>query len=349
MRILSHVFVVLTSLLLLGGCNLGSNEAPTKPKKRPKSEHLVEIQEAVRAPVSSAYQRTGSLKARRVARIYSQEEGRILELPWFEGDQVEKNALLLRLDDALLKAEVDKARATSRQARVDLKRIGDLVKRNAASKDELERTRTRLDVAKAEQRMLETRLGYMRIKAPFSGLVSERLVEPGDVVEEHTHVLTLLDPASLIIEVQVSELLLPHLKLGDPVSIRIDALGADSFPGKILRIHPSLDRNTRQGTIETLLEPVPAGALAGQFARVTLNTASAPRLMIPFPALQRDRKSEYVYLVDGESKARRRDVRSGLRVADRVEILEGLEAGEQVVMRGFLGLTDGKTVAPTRR
>ncbi len=328
---------------LFGGCDREAVES-SAPSKHTESAHLVAVQAVVREPISSAYQRTGSLKARKIARIYNQEEGRIVELPWFEGDQIEQSAPLLRLDDALLQAELDKARATARQARLDLKRMGDLVRRNAASKDEVERARTALDVAAAEQRMLETRLGYTRIEAPFAGVVSARLVEPGDVIGEHTHVLTLIDPASLVIEVQVSELLLPHLKVGDPVEIRIDALGAEVFSGSILRIHPALDRNTRQGVVEAALEPVPTGARAGQFARVTLETAAIPRLLIPFPALRRDREGEYVYVVDADFKAQRTAVRSGLRAADRVEILEGLEPGQRVVTRGLLGLGSGKRV-----
>lgn len=338
---------IVCACLLLGGALTGCDRqtgGTSVPKQKPASEHLVEVQPVVLEPVSSAYQRTASLKARRIARVYNQEEGRILDLPWYEGDRVEKNALLLRLDDALLRAELDKAWATARQANLNLERLDNLVKRNAVSKDERERARTALDVAMAERRMLETRLSYMRVEAPFTGLVSARLAEPGDVIGEHTHVLTLIDPSSLVIEVQVSELLLPHLKLGNLVEIRIDALGRVEYSGKILRIHPALDPSTRQGVVEVALDPVPEGARAGQFARVTLKTAVAPRLLIPFPALQRDRQGEYVYLVDADSKARRTLVRSGLRAAQRVEILEGLSPGQQVITRGLLGLADGKKV-----
>ncbi len=323
--------------------------APANGKKGPASEHLVQVQPVLFQPVSSVYERSGSLRVRRIARIYTQEEGRVRELPWFEGDLVKEKDVLLRLDDALLQAERDKAKANQRQADLDLKRMRNLVQRNAASKDELERARTALDIASAEQRILQTRLGYMQLRAPFDGMVSERLVEPGDVIGEHTHVLTLVDPSSLVVEVQVSELLLPQLKRDDPAQIRIDALGRGLHQGRILRIHPVLDRNTRQGVVEVLLEPVPKGARAGQFARVTLQSAKVHRLLIPFPALQRDRQGEFVYLIDDDGKAQRAGVRSGLRVAERVEILEGMEEGQQVVTRGFLGLTPGERVKTVKQ
>ncbi len=343
-HLLPHIGLILLPIILLAGCGEHAATPAKHTKKEVAGAHLVETQSLSLAPTASSYTRSGSLRARRVARIYNQEEGRILELPWFEGDAVESGALLLRLDDALLRAELDKAKATARQARLDLKRWKNLVDRNAASKDEFERSRTALDIAAAEQHMLQTRLGYMQINAPFSGLVSARLVEPGDVVGEHTHVLTLVDPSSLVIEVRISELLLPRLAVGDAVGVRIDALDNQSLSGSILRIHPQLDRNTRQGVLEILLEPVPEKARAGQFARVTLKTAATPRLLLPFSALQRDRQGEFVYRVDDQSKARRAPVHSGLRVADRVEILQGLNVGDEVVTRGFLGLSAGKQV-----
>ncbi len=344
-----HASILLLSLaMLLASCE-EHTASPAKPKKRDADTHLVETQSLTLEPLSSSYTRTGSLRVRRLARIYNQEEGRILELPWFEGDQVGSDALLLRLDDALLRAELDKAKATARQARLELKRWKNLVDRNAASMDEMERAHTALDVAAAEQRMLETRLGYMRIQAPFSGLISARLVEPGDVIGEHTHVLTLVDPSSLVIAVPDSELLLPHLAGGDPVTARTDALGSRNLSGGILRIHPQLDSNTRQGVIEILLDPVPQDARAGQFARVTLQTAASPRLLIPFTALQRDRQGEFVYRLDDQSKAQRVAVHSGLRAAERVEILHGLKPGDEVVTRGFLGLSDGKRVQRSGR
>jgi membrane fusion protein (multidrug efflux system) len=182
------------------------------------------------------------------------------------------------------------------------------------------------------------------IRAPFDGVISARLAEPGDVVPRYTHLLTLIDTESLITEVAISGLLIPHLGLGDMAQIRIDALGDRAFEGRITRLHPTLDSTTRRGIVEVTLQPVPAGALPGQLCRVTLHTAAGSRYRIPFMALRRDQQGEFVYLVDAEQHVHRTPVRSGLRQGDRVEILEGLDAGEQVVTRGFLGLGENMKV-----
>lgn len=299
---------------------------------------------AERTPLATSQERPGTLRYRRLVRIFSQEEGRITELTLFEGDRVAQGQPLVRLEDDLLRAERDKAQATAAQKRLDLDRLEDLRRKRAASEDEVAQASTALALAQADLRLLETRLGFTRIEAPFAGVIIERLVEPGDFVTKNTHLLTLADPNSLVAEVFASELILPDLEVGARARLRIDALVDGPFDARILRIHPRLEESSRQAIVELALDPVPAGARAGQFVRATLNAAQHERLLVPFRALHRDREGEFVWLVGPEGAALRRPVRSGLRIADGIEILEGLEPGDRVITRGFLGLTKGKVV-----
>jgi membrane fusion protein (multidrug efflux system) len=134
------------------------------------------------------------------------------------------------------------------------------------------------------------------------------------------------------------------LQEGDGVDVRIDALGDGVWPGRIGRIHPTIDPRTRQGTVEVELAPVPPGARAGQLCRATLRTAESRRKVLPFAALRHDREGEYVFVV-ADGKAQLRRVRSGLRLANQVEALAGLQDGERVIVRGFLDLSAGKSVS----
>jgi membrane fusion protein (multidrug efflux system) len=335
---------VAAALLCAGLVACSRPPAPAEPSGRPSREHLVEVATAQVREVPRTGVHTGTLRARRTLRIFVQEEGRITALPFFEGDRVHQGELVLRLDDTLLRAELDKAVASRQQAEVDLKRLQGLSGRQLVSEDELARARTAVEVARAEEAMLRTRLGYTVDRAPFDAVVSARLAEPGDVVARYTHVLTLTDPASLVIEVSVSELALPDLRVGDAVEVRIDALGPEPFAGRLLRLHPSLDPRSRQGLVEVALDPVPPGAQAGQFARVTLRGAAHPRVLIPFTALQRDRDHELVFRVGADGRAERVPVESGERFGNEVEVLRGIAAGDRVVVRGFLGLRDGRAV-----
>ncbi len=327
-----------------GDTSSGQGAAPAAPAR----EHLVEIAEVEREAVGHSVVRTGTLRARREVRLHTQEEGSVVEFPYFEGDRVEAGAIVARLDDELLRAQLDRARATLRQAGADHERLKRLIANRLVSEDELARAETALQVARAEVAMLEPRLGYTMIRAPFAGLVAERLAEPGDALPRHSHLMTLIDPDSLLTQVGVSELLIPLLSVGDRVEVQVDALGDRRHPGRILRIHPTVDPRTRQGVVEVALEPAPPGMRPGQFARVTLTAPASERLLIPFSALRRDERGEYAFVVvDGVTE--RRTVRSGLRLGDRVEILDGLASGDTVVRRGFLGLAAEQKVRIVNR
>ena len=116
--------------LALGAC---TQQPPLEPdkKKRTRPAHLVEIHVITQEQVSSAYQRTGSLRARRTVRIHSQEEGRVVAAPLFEGDMANQGDILIRLADDLLEAELDRAEATTRQARRARDRLAEAVKSRA--------------------------------------------------------------------------------------------------------------------------------------------------------------------------------------------------------------------------
>jgi membrane fusion protein (multidrug efflux system) len=317
-----------------------------KPRDRVARQHLVEVALVQSDNLNVVRTRTGTLRARREVKVYTQEEGRITALPLYEGDKVGKGDVLVRLDDTLIRAQLSRASATRKQAEQDVKRLKELRTRKLVSEDEYTRALTQLDVARADEHVLKTRLGYTTITSPINGVVSARLSDPGNVVERHQHVLTISDPSSLVTELPVSELILPDLSKGDIARVRIDALGEPVYQGRIIRIHPNLDPISRRGTIEVELEPVPTGAAPGQLCRVELSTQAGRRQVIPFSALRRDDTSEYVFVLDEEGKAQRLDVSSGLRLAESIEIKQGLRDGQQVITKGFLGLSPGKPVKP---
>jgi membrane fusion protein (multidrug efflux system) len=335
---------VLVALAGMGGCSRPEEPAGGNRDK----EHLVETAPVITDNLSVVRTRAGSLRARREVRIHAQEEGRLTELPFYEGDTVKAGDVLVQLDDTLLRLQLQRAAATRKQAAEDVQRLKELRGSKLISENEYTRAVTALEVAEADERLLQTRLGYTTIRSPFAGVVTERLSDPGNIIERHQHVLTIADPSSLVTELPVSELILPGLEIGDVAQVRIDALGDRVFEGRIVRIYPNLDPLTRRGTIEVEVDPVPEGAAPGQLCRVELNSHAARRQVIPYAALRRDADSEYVFVLDEESRAQRVAVESGLRLADKVEIRQGLQDGQQVVTRGFLGLSSGKTVKPVR-
>lgn len=328
--------------ILLVGCSEQSGHAPASGAREARA-HLVETVAVTPRRVALERSRTGTLRVLREVKIHSQEAGRIAALPGYPGDRVEAGELLVRLDDQLLRAELARARAALREAQQNLARLRELAQRQLVSREELLRRETEADVARADVTLLETRLSYTRIDAPFAGVITERLSEPGNVAERYDHLLTLADPSVLVVDVSLSELVLAQISVGDPVAVVIDALGAEPRPAVVSRIYPQVDPITRRGQLEIRLEPVPQGARAGQLVRVQLETAARERLLVPFSALRYD-EGPFLYVVNADSRIERRAVVTGSRLADTIEVLEGLTAGERVVTRGFLGLAPGKQV-----
>lgn len=336
----------LVLLPLATACGDRTARTANAPAKSAPARHLVELATVGTGQFAYSADRGGNLRAVREVQIVNQEEGRIIEVRKREGDAVRAGEVLVRYDDRIVRAERDKAAAARRQAQLDYQRNEKLVESGFISADVLSRTATEAEIAQAEERLLTARLAHMQVVAPFAGVVSERMVEPGSVTPRHTHLMTLIDPSLLVTDVTVSELVMPSLKVGDPASVRIDALGTNAHPGKIVRVYPALDPATRTGRVEVALDPPPPGARPGQFARVELPTGRRDYMMIPLVAVQRDAAGEYVYVYDADGTVRRVDVISGQRVVDRIEIRSGLTLGEKVVTRGFLGLAPGRPVQP---
>lgn len=341
-RSFSPSYLLLSLLLpglLLTGCGDNAGNNPQRASKA----HLVEVSEARMQDLSATRTLTGTLQAIREVNISNQVAGLLTELPVYPGDQVDAGQTLARLDERLLKAEVEKAAATLKQASVDLRRLQDLAPRKLASESDIAQAQTAKNIAASELRLKQTQLDYTHITAPFGGVVSQRLVEPGDVLPMHTHILSLLDTSQLKAEISLSELLLPLIDEGNQVGIKIDALGEQTFNGKITRIFPAIDKNTRRGIIEIMLDPVPAGARAGQLCRVTIKTRKRERLMIPYDAVRFDKQGSFVYLVENE-QVKQRDVTTGIQLGEQIEILNGLSAQQRIVSKGFFGLKDGMTI-----
>ncbi|HED33108.1 MAG TPA: efflux RND transporter periplasmic adaptor subunit [Gammaproteobacteria bacterium] len=333
---------LLASALLLSACDFSQN-SPSGKSKRPSSEHLVETVRATYKEVAASRTLPGTLLAIREVKIINQAAGLLVDLPVYPGDRVKKQQTLVRLNDSLPRAEVLKAQATLKQTSLDLRQLKDLAPRKLASESEIAQAQTLRDIAAAELQLKQTQLAHTRIKSPIEGVIAERLAEPGDVIPLHSHLLTILDTSSLKAEIYLSELLLPLINRNNPVKLSIDALSGQQFSAKIKRIYPAIDKNTRRGTIEVILSPVPENARAGQLCRVTIETQKKSRLMIPYDAIRYDKQGEYVYTFDN-NQVKRVNVSPGIQQGEFIEILSGLENQQEIISRGFFGLKDNMKV-----
>jgi len=336
-NIFRYLLLSITVIAFLNACSDSSSN-----KKRQR-QHLVNVTSVVSTPMQSQQILSGSLEAKRTVQIFNQEEGLILNIPVFQSDVVEKEQLLIELDSKLITAEHNKAKIAHRQAALDLKRLKQLRKKRLTTEEAVTSSHTTLELARAEETVLNTRLQNTRIKSPFKGIISQRLKESGDVVAKFSHILTLEDTSQLKAKVNISELLLPNIQLGSKISIRIDALGDKSYPASISRIYPTIDKLTRQGTIEVTLDSPPPTAKPGQLCRLIIDGQTTPRKNIPLSAVKHNFKGSYVYKVV-KNKSVLTQITTGIQLGNNIEIINGLNDGDKVVVKGFLNLKDKKPV-----
>lgn len=333
--------ILLLLLLTLSGCD-ASDKTPKKARSIPAQR--VEVITASLDSVSREQTITGTLEAATIVHLYNEVSGRITSLPYHEGDSVKQGTVIIELDDDLIQAEMEKAKALQKQASLDLQRLKKLIPKNLASEEELTRAKTELEIAMAEEKLQQTLLSKTVVSAAFDGVITERHYEPGDVVPMHSHILTLIDPSSLQIKIYLSENWLPMISQQSAVEITIDALGSSTHTGYITRIHPTIDPNTRKGVIEVSLQPQPEGAKAGQLARIKIQSTPVERLLVPAYAVRHDFNGAYVFVIDDNNKAIKTYVTKGLQFGNRMEITEGLQVGQNVVSKGFTALRNGISV-----
>lgn len=332
--------LLLTSYLLIA-CD---SDNATPANKQFTKAHKVIVSIAHIQTVQHKQIVTGSLEAINTLKLYSEENSRITSLPLFESDHASSGDILVTLDNQLIQADLDKAIALVKQAKVSLKRLKKLQPKKLASEEDVTLARTTLDVTKAEQKRQRARLSRTTIRATFDGVISQRNYEPGDVIAANSHILTLIDPKTLRVRLQLSEQWVSLVKAGSSVDVRIDALGDQVFSGTISRIYPTINPSTRKGTLEITLAPTPDGARAGQLARVNINTQATDKLVVPSRSIHHDIDGAHVFIINDEMKAQKVHIQQGLDFGEVTEILSGVSIDDKIVSKGFLGLRNNKTV-----
>lgn len=345
--------------VLFGGCGEGGEAAQAGeqagrggPGRGGPGGRMVAVETSAveKGSIARAVTVSGVIEPIRTVGVNSQLSGALLAVEVEEGDVVGQGAVLARLDDRELSSQLASAEAAFQVASAALERAERLKDRQVITLPEYERDRASFAAARAQLEQLRTRIGYATVRAPSSGIVTEKRVEAGDVVAPQTRLFTLADVSTLVVRVGISELDVVELGVGEAAEVVLDAYPERALRGRIRRIFPTADPTTRLVPVEVALEAESARtARPGFLARITfaLGTRSGV-LLVPASAIVSGAGSEAVFIVD-EGRAVRRSVSTGLTSAGQVEIVSGLDAGAQVVTAGNNMLRDGMEVRVVSR
>ena len=287
----------------------------------------------------------GILEPLRTVGVNSQMAGALLSVNVEEGNFVRAGQTLAQIDARDIEAQIKSAMAALELAESTAKRSDELWKQRIITALEYERDRANLASAQATLDQLKIRSGYAIVKAPISGVVTEKRLETGDIVSPQTRLFSVADMSMLVSRVMVSELEVPLLKAGATVDVSVDALTGARVPGRIRRVFPSADSVTRLVPVEVAVTGSALNQLRpGYTVRATFRLGSRDdAMMIPTRAVMGPVGARSVVIVR-QGKSERRIIRVGPDIDGRTEVLEGLAVGDTVVVAGQALLRDGSAV-----
>jgi RND family efflux transporter MFP subunit len=343
---------VLAVALTLGGC--GKN-VPKAAEAKAETPIHVETANVELAPMSGTLRVTGTLEGVREATVQSETQGRVLTIVHTIGDRVGSGTPIVKVDDELKTVEVHQAEAARLsaeaaldKAKIDLERTAQLVKDNAATKNQEELAELQfksaaasLKGAQATEAMAKRQLSDAVVKAPIAGVVSTRFVNQGEMLSPGAKVVTIVDDSRMKLRVSVGETDIPSIRVGDKVSVTIDALSHD-YAGSVTAISGKAD--AAHG-YEVDVELANTGELkSGMFARATIARPAVKNVpAITKNAIVSSNGRSQVYVVSN-GVVSLRSVKVGVADSARVEVTEGLTAGDEVVTFGQSMLHDGSHI-----
>ena len=331
----SALFMALATLFILSGCD--EPVEPSALSSLPQVEVRVETLALSRAPVQ--IELSGTLQAVERATISARVAGQVVGLPVRVGAKVNKGALLVKLSAGEINARVRQAEVQLEQARRNLARESKLLEVNASTREMVRTLSERVQTSEAAFREAQTMLGYTEIKAPFSGTVTDKLVEVGDLAAPGVPLLKLENDTAFEVVIPVPEVQSQRLTLASRLPLSVPAAGLE-LEAQVREISPTVDPASRTTQIKLLLPDAP-GLRSGQFARVALLDSPSTTLLIQRTALRQSGQMKQVFVVE-EGQARMRLVRTGAKSDDRIEILSGLRVGDRVVLDPPATLRDGQ-------
>lgn len=338
---------------MMAGCHGGESTPPP----------VVEVMQA--RVVQSAQQQvpvnirsTGTLHARETAIVSAQVLGRIQQVLVREGDSVRAGQTLVVIDDAALRASMDQAQAGVKAAQseqaaaltdaklaastleryrqleseksVSLQEMDEVAQRAAAASSRLEAVRSQADAARAQETGAHTMLGYTRLVAPFAGIVTARMADPGTMASPGVPLIRVDQAGPLQLQAAVDESAIAVVRKGMKVQVAINGTTSANIAGDVAEIDPAADPNSHSFTVKIDL-PSSSQLRAGMYGTAEFANGSRQAIVIPRSAVVSRGSLACAYALNAQGIAQLRYLTLGAIQSDFVEVLSGVSPGEQLV------------------
>jgi membrane fusion protein (multidrug efflux system) len=340
-RFFTGLLLAMTALLI--ACNNGEN--PEAEDKAKSNAIPVKVEQVEKGDIAAVFSGTANLEAEEEATVVAKVSGVVRKIYVEEGMEVTRGQVLAKLDDEQLALRHNQARANLNKSRNEFIRSEELFGKKLISEDAFDKVKYEYEASKASFDLSKLELDYSEIRAPINGVISERFIKVGNMINinQETFRITDFDPLNALLF--VPERNMNKLSAGQNVRMQVDALPGETFTGKISRISPVVDPNsgTFKVTVEVkadrrrLLKP-------GMFGRVNIiYDVHEQALLVPKEAVLTEDREQAVFVVR-DSMVERITVSCGYGNATHLEITAGLAMGDTVVTVGQASLKDSSVI-----
>ncbi len=342
------------------GCVGSGERGEASASKQPPEERAtpVEVVTVERCDFANAIAATGRFEANEVVEITSKIAGRVQQMRFDEGDAVEKDDLIVKIEDSEVRLTLERARAELKRREADLlgaeralKRAHELYEKSIATEAHLDEAKQMYDVAqasvdqaKAEVGLAEQRLSDTEIVAPLRGVLAQKRYAVGELVQVGAPIFTLLQLSPIKLEIRVPERRIAELALGQEAVVAVDALSGAQYTGVIRYISPSLDPLSRNLMVRLVVPNEDMRLKPGMFARASIDTGAHKNILaVPRDAIMLASDQAEVFVVDN-GVARKRRLKIGADWRELVEVTAGVTEGDEVITAGQHILKEGMKV-----
>jgi len=335
---------------LLSGCQ----RASTEPIQQAAPPVAVKTTKPKRGPITRFVTLPGEVRPYQEATLYAKVAGYLKTLNVDKGDRVKEGASLAEIEVPELIAELARYKAEAEVANIDFKRLSESQKKapDLVVPQTVDDARGKLDIAKANLERTETLLNYSKILAPFSGIITRRLVDPGAFIPAATSgsaaqsaaIVTLTDFSRVRLQVAVPEVEASLVAVDQPVKLTVEGLPGKTFEGQVTRFSYTLDEASKTMLAEIEMPNPKLELRPGMYATIKIGIErKEDALLVPVDALVTEKAGASVFILN-ENKAKKMKVQPGFNDGTNVEIVKGVNPEQQVILVGKTTLNDGQAI-----
>jgi membrane fusion protein (multidrug efflux system) len=345
--------VWVASQVMSSGCKPSSTESP----KEAAPPVITQVVQPKRGPITRNVTLPGDVKPYQQATLYAKVAGYLKMITVDKGDQVKEGTLLAEIEVPELLADRARYNAELEVADLDYRRLSESQKKlpDLVVPQTVDNAKGKLEIAKASLERTETLLSFAKIIAPFSGVITKRMVDPGAFIPaatsgstaQNASIVTLTDFNRVRVQVAVPELESSLISVDQPVKFTVEGLAGKSFDGKVTRFSYALDEATRTMLAEIELPNPKLELRPGMYATVKIGIErKEDALLVPIEALVQEKAGGSVFTII-DNKAKKLPVKTGFNDGTSVEIVSGIKPGQPVILVGKKALSDGQPVTAT--